>query len=186
MKVKYILNNAMMGGKFRSLPQDYLISKTRIDPYHTEVVFDFVNQKQLDNVNRMLFGSYSKGRYEILDEGLKKQMEVSEVARLPQYHWFGKVDDFVDPLIEYLQPKEGETVKQRYDSNGGRVKPWLGFVYGRENILKFVEVCDKYGFDEIITEIYLKHIKTFGRFEQYLNNKLGLQNNDSSDDDGDN
>lgn len=82
MKVKYILNNAMMGGKFRSLPQDYLISKTRIDPYHTEVVFDFVNQKQLDNANRMLFGSYSKGRYEILDESLKRQMEVSEMMRL--------------------------------------------------------------------------------------------------------
>lgn len=172
MKVKYILNNAIMGGKFRSLPQDYLISKTRIDPYHTEVVFDFVSQKQLDNVNRMLFGSYSKGRYEILDESLKRQTEVSEMARLPQYQWFGTVDKFVDPLIMYLQPKEGETVKQRYDSHGGRIKPWLGVVYGRENILKFIEVCDKYGFDEIITEIYLKHIKTMGRFEKYLDSKL--------------
>lgn len=78
MKVKYTLNNAMMGGKFRSLPQDYLVSKTRIDPYHTEVVFDFVNQRQLDNVNRMLFGGYSKGRYEILDESLGRQTKISE------------------------------------------------------------------------------------------------------------
>ena len=185
MKVKYILNNAMMGGKFRSLPQDYLISKTRIDPYHTEVVFDFVSQKQLDNVNRMLFGSYSKGRYEILEENLKRQMEVSEMMKLQ--HWFGTVDDFVDPLIRLLQPKEGETVKQRYNSHSGRIQPWLSLSYGRENISKFIEACDKYGFDEIITEIYLKHIKTTGRFEQYLNNKLGLQNNnDSDDDDGDN
>lgn len=180
MKVKYILNNAMMGGKFRSLPQDYLISKTRIDPYHTEVVFDFVSQKQLDNVNRMLFGSYSKGRYEILDESLKRQMEVSEMIKLQ--HWFGTVDDFVDPLIRLLQPKEGETAKQRYESHGSRTRPWLDLSYGRENISKFIEVCDKYGFDEIITEIYLKHIKTLGRFEKYLDNKLGLQNNNDSDD----
>lgn len=76
------------------------------------------------------------------------------------------------PLIRLLQPEEGETVKQRYDSHSGRIQPWLGLSYGRENISKFIEACDKYGFDEIITEIYLKHIKTTGRFEQYLDSKL--------------
>lgn len=86
--------------------------------------------------------------------------------------WFGTVDDFVNPLIENLQPIHGETVKQVYDSLGGRVIGWLGLSYGKDNISKFIKLCDKYGFDIIITEIYTKNIKTLGRFEEYLNSKL--------------
>lgn len=85
--------------------------------------------------------------------------------------WFGTVDDFVNPLIESLQPTEGKTVKQQFESNNGRVIGWFNLAYGSSNINKFIELCDKYGFDNIITEIRSKNIKTLGRFEDYLNNK---------------
>lgn len=94
-------------------------------------------------------------------------MSISRIKK-----WFGTVDDFVDPLIEYLQPKEGETVKQSFESHGGRVVGWLRLSYGSDNIDKFIELCDKYGFDNIILEIYLKNIKTLGKFEEYLNSKI--------------
>lgn len=86
--------------------------------------------------------------------------------------WFGTVDDFVDPLIEYLQPGEDKTVRQQYrNTRNGRVLGWLDMTYGHENIQKFIDVCDEYGFDNIITDIYVKHIKTLGRFKDYLDNK---------------
>lgn len=87
MKVKYILNNAMMGSYFKLLPQDKVISKNRIDPYHTEVILELVNQKQLDNVNRMLFGIYAKGRYKILEEKLISEATTSPSKPSDLYHF---------------------------------------------------------------------------------------------------
>lgn len=86
--------------------------------------------------------------------------------------WFGTVDDFVDPLIKYLHPKKGETVKQSFESQGGRVVGWFRSSYGSDNINKFIELCDKRGFDNIVTEIYLKNIKTLGKFKEYLNSRI--------------
>lgn len=87
-------------------------------------------------------------------------------------NWFGTIDAFVEPLIERLQPTDDKTVREMYDNLNGREVGWFRASYGRENIDKFIEACDKYGFDKIITEIYLKHIKTIGRFGQYLDSKL--------------
>ena len=85
--------------------------------------------------------------------------------------WFGRVDDFIEPLIERLQPIDGKTTREMYDSLGGRVHGALSIMYGgKDNIEKFVELCDKYGFDNIITDIYIKNIKTIGRWKDYLNN----------------
>lgn len=96
MKVKYVLNNAMMGSRFKSLPQDKVISKNRIDPYHTEVILELVNQKQLDNINRMLFGAYAKGRYKILEEKLTSEATTSQLESSDLYHFM-----FADK-IKYL------------------------------------------------------------------------------------
>lgn len=86
--------------------------------------------------------------------------------------WFGTVDDFIDPLIKYFQPVGGKTVRQQYDSiNSGRIVGWLNMIYGRENIQKFINICDMYGFDKTIEDIYVKNIKTLGRFRDYLDNK---------------
>lgn len=85
--------------------------------------------------------------------------------------WFGRVDDFVEPLIKYFQPIDGKTTRETYDSLGGRVHGALNIMYGdKDSIEKFVELCDKYGFDNIITDIYTKNIKTIGRWKDYLNN----------------
>lgn len=82
--------------------------------------------------------------------------------------WFGTVDEFVEPLIDELQPVNNETVRQKYNQLGGRVLAWLNLSYGKDNIDKFIELSDKYGFDKIVEDIYIKNIKTLGRFKNYL------------------
>ena len=86
--------------------------------------------------------------------------------------WFGTVDDFVDPLIEMLYPREGLTVKDTYKQLNGRRIGWLNSSYGENNIKKFIEIADAIGFDQLIGIIVEKNIKTLGRFENLLNNLI--------------
>lgn len=68
MKVKYVFNNYMIGSTFKNSKTENVISQKRIDPYHTEVVYKFENDKQLSANNKALYGPYYKGRYEIIEE----------------------------------------------------------------------------------------------------------------------
>ena len=78
--------------------------------------------------------------------------------------WFGTVDSFVEPLIEYLKT---ENNKAELPCNG-RVRGWLYRAYGYDNIQNFIKACEKFDFNSIITEIYAKHIKTKNSFGKYL------------------
>ena len=45
MKVRFIVNNYTLGAKVRSTPTDKIVSQNRIDPKHTEIVYD-INEKE--------------------------------------------------------------------------------------------------------------------------------------------
>lgn len=53
MKVKYVINNYILGSYFRCCPTDKVIKKERIDRYHTEVVFD-INKYQKEFCDKSL------------------------------------------------------------------------------------------------------------------------------------
>lgn len=78
--------------------------------------------------------------------------------------WFGTVDNFIEPLIEYLGTEDN---KAKLPCNG-RVRGWLYKAYGYDNIQNFIQVCKKFGFNSVIIEIYTKHIKTKNTFNKYL------------------
>lgn len=40
MKVKFTVNNYMLGAKVKSTPVDKIVSQERIDKTHTEIVYD--------------------------------------------------------------------------------------------------------------------------------------------------
>lgn len=58
MKVKYTINNYILGARLRMVEQYGLISKTRIDPRHTEVVFELPDDKngttKMEFINKVL------------------------------------------------------------------------------------------------------------------------------------
>lgn len=85
---------------------------------------------------------------------------------------FFTVEEFVEPLIDRLYPSNGKTTRQTYDEiRNGRVLGYLDRAYGgRNNIERFINLCDKLGFDNVILDIANKNIKTTGRFEKYLDN----------------
>lgn len=45
MKVSFIVNNYTLGAKVKSTPTDKIVSQNRIDPKHTEIVYD-INEKE--------------------------------------------------------------------------------------------------------------------------------------------
>ena len=54
MKVLYVVNNYMLGGKVKSTPTDRIISQNRIDKSHTEIVYDFESQRQKEFCDKVL------------------------------------------------------------------------------------------------------------------------------------
>ena len=54
MKVKYIVNNYMLGAKVRSTQTEKIISKHRIDRNKTELVYDFINLKEKEFCDKVL------------------------------------------------------------------------------------------------------------------------------------
>lgn len=87
----------------------------------------------------------------------------------------GTVDDFIEPFIRILQPVGDETVGEHFESviqSGNGQQLGLELAYGGStNVYKLIYLMDKYGFDNIITEMYVKEIKTIEEFEDYLNSK---------------
>ena len=40
MEVRFVVNNYTLGAKVKSTPTDKIVSQNRIDPKHTEIVYD--------------------------------------------------------------------------------------------------------------------------------------------------
>lgn len=45
MKVRFVVNNYTLGAKVRSTPTDKIVSQKRIDPKHTEIVYE-INESE--------------------------------------------------------------------------------------------------------------------------------------------
>lgn len=54
MKIKYIVNNYMLGTKVRSTQTEKIISQKKIDKNKTELVYDFINMKEKEFCDRVL------------------------------------------------------------------------------------------------------------------------------------
>ena len=54
MKIKYIVNNYMLGAKVRSTQTEKIISQNRIGRNKTELVYDFINMKEKEFCDRVL------------------------------------------------------------------------------------------------------------------------------------
>lgn len=54
MKVKYIVNNYMLGAKVRSTQTEKIVAQNRIDRNKTELVYDFINMKEKEFCDRVL------------------------------------------------------------------------------------------------------------------------------------
>ena len=54
MKIKYIVNNYMLGAKVRSTQTEKIISQNRIDKNKTELVYDFINMKDNEFCDKAL------------------------------------------------------------------------------------------------------------------------------------
>ena len=54
MKIKYIVNNYMLGAKVRSTQTEKIVAQNRIDRNKTELVYDFINMKEKEFCDRVL------------------------------------------------------------------------------------------------------------------------------------
>ena len=54
MKIKYIVNNYMLGAKVRSTQTEKIVAQNRIDRNKTELVYDFINLKEKEFCDRVL------------------------------------------------------------------------------------------------------------------------------------
>ena len=46
MKVKFTVNNYMLGAKVKSTPTDKIVSQERIDTKHTEIVYEITDREK--------------------------------------------------------------------------------------------------------------------------------------------
>lgn len=53
MKVKFTVNNYTLGAKVRSTPTDKIVSQNRIDPKHTEIVYE-INDREKQFCEKVL------------------------------------------------------------------------------------------------------------------------------------
>ena len=53
MKVKFTVNNYMLGAKVKSTPTDKIISQERIDKAHTEIVYE-INEREKQFCEKVL------------------------------------------------------------------------------------------------------------------------------------
>lgn len=54
MRVKYIINNYMLGAKVRSTQTEKIVAQNRIDKNKTELVYDFINLKEKEFCDKVL------------------------------------------------------------------------------------------------------------------------------------
>lgn len=53
MKVRFVVNNYTLGAKVRSTPTDKIVSQNRIDPKHTEIVYE-INDRERQFCEKVL------------------------------------------------------------------------------------------------------------------------------------
>ena len=53
MKVKFTVNNYMLGAKVKSTPTDKIVSQERIDKVHTEILYD-INEREKQFCEKVL------------------------------------------------------------------------------------------------------------------------------------
>ena len=53
MKVKFTVNNYMLGAKVKSTPTDKIVSQNRIDTKHTEIVYE-INDREKQFCEKVL------------------------------------------------------------------------------------------------------------------------------------
>lgn len=53
MKVRFVVNNYTLGTKVKSTPTDKIVSQNRIDPKHTEIVYD-ISEKEKEFCEKVL------------------------------------------------------------------------------------------------------------------------------------
>ena len=53
MKVRFVVNNYTLGAKVRSTPTDKIVSQNRIDPKHTEIVYE-INDREKQFCDKVL------------------------------------------------------------------------------------------------------------------------------------
>lgn len=54
MKVQFTVNNYQLGAKVKSTPTNKLISSERTDRYHTTIVYDDINERELQFIQKVL------------------------------------------------------------------------------------------------------------------------------------
>lgn len=54
MKVKYIINNYILGSKFKMTKRFEIVIQNRIDRNHTEVIYNLKNEKEKNLVDQFL------------------------------------------------------------------------------------------------------------------------------------
>ena len=53
MKVRFVVNNYMLGAKVKSTPTDKIVSQERIDKAHTEIVYE-INDREREFCEKVL------------------------------------------------------------------------------------------------------------------------------------
>lgn len=53
MKVRFVINNYTLGAKVKSTPTDKIVSQNRIDPKHTEIVYE-INDREREFCEKVL------------------------------------------------------------------------------------------------------------------------------------
>ena len=53
MKVRFVVNNYTLEAKVRSTPTDKIVSQNRIDPKHTEIVYE-INDREREFCEKVL------------------------------------------------------------------------------------------------------------------------------------
>lgn len=54
MKVKFIINNYQLGAKLQSTPTHKIISQSRLDKHHTEVIYDELTENEKNFCEKVL------------------------------------------------------------------------------------------------------------------------------------
>ena len=67
MKVKAVLNNYMLGSRFHQTPIEKVVKQERIDSNHTEVIYEVVNEREQQSIEKMLYGASGKKMQKVED-----------------------------------------------------------------------------------------------------------------------
>ena len=54
MKVKYIINNYVLGVKLKTTPVHKIVKQERIDKSHTEIIYDDISEREKQFIEKVL------------------------------------------------------------------------------------------------------------------------------------